>query len=118
MTETEPLTVAGELNTGLIRTNLDEVVGHRLWTAQRPYRNGVTVYAYSMWGGNGFGTDVARVAVRDGMVVAVYEGGQFHQIARVVGVGDIGNDYDRYANGERYVTRKAFSKWVEAVKAL
>ncbi len=94
-------------------------VTDRLFTAQRPYRNGVTVYNRSVWGGNGFGTDVTKVAVRDGEIVGIYDSGRTSRAARVLGQpGNIYADRARTARGETYVTRTALSKWVEAVKAL
>lgn len=94
------------------------------FTAQKPYRNGVTVWCSSHWMGNGFGTAVEKIAIRDGQVVAIYKtsGGAYgSRIARVAGIGDIHDDigWMGYGTNRRtYVTRRALSKWTEAVKAL
>lgn len=116
-TTTTPLRFAEGLDTlGLGRV---PDVTDRLFTAQRPYRNGVVVYNRSLWGGNGFGTDVTKVAVRGGEIVAVYDSGRTHQTARVVGrSGNIYSDRVRNGRGESFVTKTALSKWIAAVKAL
>ncbi|GAB2732315.1 hypothetical protein [Nocardioides pakistanensis] len=118
-----PAPAPGMDTTGL-HTDLTDVVGNRLYTAQKPYRNGVTVYTRSVWGGNGFGTDVTKVAVRDGEIVGVYESGQTHVASRVVGLGESALTPDfvwvRNSRGERErrTTRTRLSKWIQAVKAL
>lgn len=120
-TDRSRLTVDAGLDTSLVRTELETAHISPLFHAQKPYRNGITVYAKSVWGGNGFGNDIARVAVRDGVVVAVYESALFHQIARVTGAGTLTSDGElcgHGANRRRLVTKTALSKWIEAVKAL
>jgi ABC-type sugar transport system ATPase subunit len=119
---TTPLRLAEglDLRGHSIRVNLDRVLSNQApaFEAQRPYRNGVVVYGRSLWGGNGFGTDVTKVAVRDGEVVGIYESGRTHMAAVVAGVGGIHSDRTRAANGEVYTTRTALSKWISAIKAL
>lgn len=113
--------IASGLNTSGARTDLANVASDSLFRAQRPYRNGVVVHCYSVWGGNGFGTDVSRVAVREGEVVGVYESGRTHQLARVLDAGSLTSDgylYGHGANRRRIVTKTALTKWIEAVKAL
>jgi hypothetical protein len=102
-----------------VHADLTHVLGNTLYTIQRPYRNGVVVYARSVWGGNGFGTDVTKIAVRDGEIVGIYESGNAHFAARVVGIaGSLYADRERTARGETYVTKTALNKWIAAVKAL
>lgn len=87
--------------------------------AQRAYANGVTIYRRSTWGGNGFGTDVTRIAVdRDGRVVAVYDSGRTHLTAVVAGVGVITSDMYRDARGVMRVTTPAITLWTKAVKGM
>lgn len=115
------LAVSGNLSTSGVRTDLCAVTNDALFHPQKPYRNGVVVYAKSVWGGNGFGNDIARVAVRDGEVVAVYESALTHQIARVAGQADIVSDGQFYGYGtdrRRIVTTTALNKWIAAVKGL
>lgn len=115
------LAVSDALRTSSVRTDLTAVATDALFHAQKPYRNGIIVYAKSVWGGNGFGNDIARVAVRDGEVVGVYESALTHQIARVAGQVDITSDGQFYGHGadrRRLVTTTALSKWIDAVKAL
>lgn len=91
----------------------------RLWTVQRPFKNGVTIYRQSLWGGNGFGTDVTRIAVLDGRVVAVYDSGRTRLNAVVAGVGKVGSTLVWNTGRTRsYVTRTAFNNWLDAVKSL
>lgn len=115
-------TVSSDLRTRGVRTDLAAVPVDSLFYAQKPYRNGIVVYAKSVWGGNGFGNDVARVAVRDCEVVAVYESARTHQIARVAGgQADIMSDgqfHGHGANRRWIVTTTALSKWIAAVKGL
>lgn len=117
----DPLTIGEGLSTSGARTDLTGFRKGPLFKAQKPYTNGVTVYAMSAWGGNGFGDEIARVAVRDGQVVGFYESANSHQIARIAGLGDIASDGEFHGNGanrRRYVTKTALSKWIAAVKAL
>ena len=106
-----------------VRATFDDIVDNPLWKTQKPYKNGVVVHTRSIWGGNGFGTDTCKVAVRDGEVVGVYESsGHTHQAARVVDIPlSIGADIAWTGHGttrRSYVTRTALSKWTEAIKAL
>jgi hypothetical protein len=111
-------------NVGESMRNADTDAGRVYFTRQRPYRNGITVYASSLWGGNGFGTQAERIAVnKDGQIVAFYLGGGFgcNNANYVIGVGEIDPDIGRMGGGygnETYVKRTAFHKWIEAVKAL
>ena len=114
-----PAPNARELGESLLNADTNH-----LFTKQRPYRNGITVYWSSLWGGNGFGTQTERVAVnKDGQVVAFYLGGGFgcRNANYVVGVGEVGPDIGRMGGGygnETYIKRTAYHKWVEAVKGL
>lgn len=120
-TDRQRFAVVSGLDTALVRTELETVASQRLFHAQNPYRNGVTVYAKSVWGGNGFGNETARVAVRDGEVVAVYESERCHQIARVAGLGSICADTTETGHGSsrrRVVTVTALSRWIKSVKEL
>ncbi len=120
-TDRTRLAVSGDLSTNGVRTDLGAVTTDARFHPQKPYRNGIVVYAKSVWGGNGFGNDIARVAVRDGKVVAVYESALTHQIARVAGQGDIISDgqfYGHGANRRWFVTTTALNKWIARVKGL
>lgn len=87
------------------------------WQRQKPYSNGITVWNGSGSSGRGFGF-VRKVAVRDGIVVAVYESAYQRQRAVVLSVGEIYSDIERDNRGEIYTTRTALSKWIAAVKGL
>lgn len=116
------LTVHPDLTAPFIGTDLAEVDTNRLFTAQRPYRNGVVVYRYSLWQGNGFGTETIKVAVRDGVVVGVYKSGLTQRHAYVLGhSAGFTADFEWTGHGEtrrQYTTRTALVQWIEAVKAL
>ena len=121
VSDRDTLTIAEGLSASGARTDLTRFRKGPLFKAQRPYPNGVTVYAMSVWAGNGFGDEIARVAVRDSQVVGFYESENAHQVARVIGIGDIVSDGELSgygANRRRIVTRTALSKWIAAVKAL
>ncbi|UBV20380.1 hypothetical protein H8Z59_24400 [Mycolicibacterium fortuitum] len=110
------------LRTVSVRTNLAEVDNNHLFEAQKPYRNGVTVYRKSVWMGNGFGNAVARIAVQDGVVVGVYESEMYHQVARTAGSAEeIYSDKGVHGRGHTlrtYTKKTALSKWTAAIKAL
>ncbi|MGK2875742.1 MAG: hypothetical protein ACSLEW_08890 [Nocardioides sp.] len=114
------ITVHPDLSTVSVRADILALCADPR-TAQHPFRNGVTVHRKSVWGGNGFGTDVTRVAVRDHTIVAIYESAQTHRIARVVGIGDISSDgawTGHGTNRRRVVTWTALNKWIDAVRSL
>jgi len=125
MGEAAALRVHPDLDTNstrvVTRSGVVDVNGAQ-WRAQRPYPNGVVVHTNSGWLGNGFGSSTAKIAVRAGVIVGVYENEQYHAAARVVGtVGNITADRVVAGNGatrRSWVTKTALSKWIAAVKAL
>lgn len=94
------------------------------YTAQKPYKNGITVYTSSGWLGNGFGTETTKVAVNaEDQVVGVYENsGYYHRRVEVLGCpGGLVADIAWTGHGQyrrSYTTKTALSKWIAAVKAL
>lgn len=104
-----------------------EFEGGPPWREQRPYPNGVVVYAHSVGTGGGEvrGQATSRIATRNGIVVGVYENDPSRQRAEVaarfeqtVVAREIRADVVRYGNDQRYVERTTFSKWIAAVKAM
>lgn len=84
------LAISGDLDTSGVHTALHAVIDNPLFHPQKPYRNGVVVYAKSVWQGNGFGNDIVSDCEFTG-----------HGAAR-----------------RRVVTSTALSKWIAAVKGL
>ncbi|MFA5709347.1 hypothetical protein [Mycolicibacterium sp.] len=91
------------------------------YRAQKPYRNGVVVYTWSAWLGNGFGNATTKVAVLDQQIVAVYATSGHYRRSAYVLDREIRPDTGHTGHGTHrrpYTSRTALSKWIEAVKAL
>lgn len=94
----------------------DPLDGYR---PQKPYKNGITVYRGSYWGGNGFGNTVRLKAVHDGRVVGEYESGLTYVKSTLEGhgEGEFAPDLAWHPSGGSYTTRTRYLKWLTAVKA-
>jgi len=96
-----------------------EVAATDTYSAQAPYRNGVTIWRRSWWLGNGFGQEVDLVAVGpNGIVIGRYHNDRYSTSSWVRYPDiDLNPEYEGTPPRRRTVVSR-YLKWIRAIKTL